>query len=90
MDHESFVLRTPSAVGAVRGTEFGAVLKTGSTGIFVKQGKVSVMNQDAAIQGEVTLADGDGTDVAEGQPPAAPKKWGPARVAELLNATAIP
>ncbi len=90
MEHESFALRTPTAVGAVRGTEFGAVLKPGATGIFVKQGTVSVTNQDTAVQGAVLLRDGDGTDVVPGQPPTAPKQWRPERVAELMTATTIP
>lgn len=89
-EQESFVLRTPTAVGAVRGTEFGAVLKAGSTGMFVKQGKVEVANVDEAIRGAVTLTDGEGTDIAAGQPPAVPKRWGPARVTELMNATTLP
>jgi hypothetical protein len=89
MDQESFVLRTPTAVGAVRGTEFGAVVKLDSTGVFVKQGKVVVSHRDAAIQGDVTLTDGDGTDVGVGQPPTPPKKWGPARVNALMEATEV-
>jgi hypothetical protein len=90
MDQESFVLRTPTAVGAVRGTEFGAVVKLDSAGVFVKQGKVVVTNRDAAVQGEVTLTDGDGTDVGVGQPPTPPKKWGAARINTLMDATTIP
>ncbi len=90
MDQESFILRTPTAVGAVRGSEFGAVVKLDSTGVFVKQGRVVVSHRDSAVPGEVTLADGDGTDVAVGQPPTPPKKWGAARINALMDATTIP
>ncbi|MGQ0809878.1 MAG: FecR family protein [Nitrospiraceae bacterium] len=89
-DRESFVLRTPTATAAVRGTEFGAVLKPESTGVFVKQGRVAVSNQDPTLQGAVTLNDGEGTDVALGQPPTPPKQWGAARVKALMEATDIP
>ena len=91
---ESFVLRTPTIEGAVRGTEFGAVLKQDSTGIFVKHGKVVVRNWDSDVAGEVTLTDGEGTDVDMGGAGivtrTVPTKWGAARVNAWLDATNIP
>lgn len=91
---ESFVLRTPTIEGAVRGTEFGAVLTQDSTGIYVKHGKVIVRNREPDVDGEVTLTDGEGTDVDMGGTGivtrTVPKKWGAARVNAWLDATNIP
>jgi hypothetical protein len=90
---ESFVLRTPTIEGAVRGTEFGAVLKQDSTGIYVKRGKVVVRNREPDAKGEVTLIDGEGTDVGIGGAGivtrTVPTKWGTARVNAWLDATSI-
>jgi hypothetical protein len=91
---ESFVLRTPTIEGAVRGTEFGAVLKQDSTGIYVKRGKVVVRNREPDGEGGVTLTDGEGTDVdmsvAGIVTRTVPQKWGAARVNAWLDATNIP
>lgn len=85
-----FTFRTPTAQATVRGTEFGVSLKPDSAGVFVKQGKVVVTNRDPEVSGEVVLTDAEGTDVAVGEAPTPPKKWGAPRVNALLEATTIP
>ncbi len=87
---DKFVVRTPTAVAAVRGTDWMGEIKADSTGIVVLQGKVGVSNSNQAIPGEVTLTDRMGTDVKVNQAPTAPKEWSEARRNALLKATDLP
>lgn len=87
---DGFVVQTPTAVAAVRGTDWMGEIKADSTGIVVLQGAVGVSNVNPAIPGEVILTDRMGTDVKVDQPPTAPKEWSETRRNALLKATDLP
>ncbi|HEV7256477.1 MAG TPA: FecR family protein [Bosea sp. (in: a-proteobacteria)] len=72
-------LRVRSSYGliAVRGTRFFAGPSNGVFGVFVLRGEVSV----SAAGQEVSLAAGEGTDIARpGAPPTPARGWGDARI----------
>ena len=87
---DAFVIQTPTAVTAVRGTDWMGEIKADSTGIVVLQGKVGVSNVNPGIAGEVILTDLMGTDVKVNQPPTLPKEWSEKRRNALLQATDLP
>jgi len=87
---DTFKVQTPTAIAAVKGTDWMGEVKAGSTGVVVLQGKVGVSNVNPAISGEVILTDLMGTDVAVNQPPTPPKAWGEKRRNALLQATDLP
>jgi hypothetical protein len=87
---DAFKVQTPTAIAAVKGTDWMGEVKAGSTGVAVLQGKVGVSNVNPAIAGEVILTDLMGTDVAVDQPPTPPKEWGEKRRNALLKATDLP
>ena len=87
---DAFVVQTPTAVAAVRGTDWMGEIKEDSTGVVVLQGKVGVSNVNPDVSGEVILTDLMGTDVKANQPPTPPKEWGAKRRNALLNATDLP
>ena len=86
IEHDSqktpdLTLRTPYALLAARGTKFFAGPSNGVFGIFVQSGLVDV----ETFAGKVTLAAGEGTDIAgPGGAPTAPKRWKPPRVRAAL------
>lgn len=78
-DRRGFEVVTPSAVAAVRGTEW-AVRVTGSgTAVFVRDGTVAV----AAGTGTAMLSAGQGIDVTAGGVSGPVEPWAPARIAAL-------
>ncbi len=87
---DAFVVQTPTAVAAVRGTDWMAEIKADSTGVVVLQGKVAVFNVNPDVSGEVILTDRMGTDVRVNQPPTPPKEWSETRRNALLKATDLP
>lgn len=74
-------VRSPSALIAVRGTQFFAGPSNGVFGVFVRDGVVSVR-----AAGRVTLLNaGQGVDIATpGGPATEPRGWGDARIAAAL------
>ncbi len=66
-------LRTPTAVVAVRGTEFAADAAKDSTEVGVFSGQVDVKNADVAVPGEVTLKPDEETSVPAAAAPERPK-----------------
>jgi len=87
---DTFKVQTPTAIAAVKGTDWMGEVKAGSTGVVVLQGRVGVSNVNPDIAGEVLLTDLMGTDVADNQPPTPPKEWGEKRRNALLKATDLP
>jgi ferric-dicitrate binding protein FerR (iron transport regulator) len=72
---------SPFALIAVRGTRFFAGPSNDRFGVFVLRGLVTV----AAAGQQVTLREGEGTDiVAPGTPPTPVKRWAPARISAAL------
>lgn len=86
----SFELRTQTAAVGIRGTRFFADAGQDTTGILLTEGRVAVSNIDPRIPGEVTLAPGEGTDVAANLPPTAPGIWGAGRRSTLEQAATLP
>jgi hypothetical protein len=78
-------VRTPLAVTSVRSTEWTVQHEDDHTAVFCRVGSVAV----AAAGEEVTLAEGDGTDVRGSAPPSAPVQWGEPRVADTLARTTL-
>lgn len=81
---------TPTAVAAIRGTDWMGEVKIESTAIVVLKGKVAISNIRPELRGEVSLTEGMGTTVMINQSPTPPNKWETARVNALLKATALP
>jgi hypothetical protein len=73
---------SPFALIAVRGTRFFAGPSNDRFGVFVARGAVTV----AAAGQQVTLRQGEGTDIASpGLPPTPVKRWGPERVRAAIE-----
>jgi hypothetical protein len=81
------MVESPTAVAAVRGTEFLGEVNDDSAGIAVLRGEVEV--RGAARGGTVRLKPGEGTDVAAGQDPTAPSRWGAPRLERLKSLTTL-
>lgn len=77
-----FEVHTPSAVSAVRGTEYRAAVQdsAGTSSVEVLRGKVNVAGGSKAR----LVAAGFGTQVAQGQPPIEPRELLPAPTLEAL------
>jgi ferric-dicitrate binding protein FerR (iron transport regulator) len=76
-----FVVKTPFAIIAARGTTFWAGPSNDVVGVFVQDGVVTVRNRGGAV----TLGAGQGTDLtAPDVAPTPPKAWGEARIAAAL------
>ena len=76
---------TPSAVAAVRSTEWALRVQGGATAAFAREGAVFVVGDT----GTVRLGAGDGVDVTPGGEVGAVVQWGQARIdlfAQLLGA----
>lgn len=88
---QAIQVRTRSAIASPRGTEWIVERKPGSTGVFVIDGQVAVRGtRDSGTPSDgngVLLDAGEGTDVPDGAPPQPPKRWGPARVDDVLART---
>jgi hypothetical protein len=83
-----FEVETETAAAAVRGTDFVVVSTADNTGVAILDGSVAVRGK--SLPAEVILRQpGDGTDVARGQAPTEPKRWGAARLAAALRAASI-
>jgi ferric-dicitrate binding protein FerR (iron transport regulator) len=77
-----FVVVTPQAVAAVRGTKWAVDVQGGKTAVFVVDGRVGVRRPSAG-QG-VVLDRGEGVDVEPGTSPLTVKRWPAPRVSALL------
>jgi ferric-dicitrate binding protein FerR (iron transport regulator) len=76
-----FILTSPFALLAARGTAFFAGPSKGVFGVFVREGVVIVRTRRHAV----TLRAGEGTDIkAPGRRPSRPKAWGQARIDEAM------
>jgi ferric-dicitrate binding protein FerR (iron transport regulator) len=77
-----FVVVTPQAIAAVRGTVWAVDAARGKTSVFVVEGRVAV--QRPTSDARVVLGPGQGVDVERGAGPLEVKRWGAARAAALL------
>lgn len=69
-------VRTPSAVAAVRSTEWAMRVERGASAVFAREGSVLV----AGGTGSVTLRAGDGVDVAADGAVGPVRRWGQPRI----------
>ena len=76
---ERFEVRTPNAVASVRSTAWTVDVAGDKTSVFVRDGLVAVVAQDAG--GE--LGPGNGIDITSGGGPAPVKTWGAKRVVAM-------
>jgi hypothetical protein len=85
---DRFEVMTDTAVASVRSTHWIVDAKPDTTGVFVQEGRVAVTSLD--VPASVILDPGFGTDVARGAAPTTPKRWGQARIDDVLARTALP
>jgi hypothetical protein len=85
----SFEVSTPTAIAAIRGTDFMGEVKPDSTTIVVSEGAVVISNIRSTFRGIATLLEGTGTTVTANQPPSAPTRWSESRIEALRRATAL-
>lgn len=79
-----FTVTTPTAVAAVRGTDWMIEADdANTTAVFVFTGTVTV-RAAGRPDDQVVLTEGGGTDVAAGAAPTAPMLWGQARIDRFL------
>lgn len=77
-----FVVDTPQAIAAVRGTKWAVDVSSGKTAVFVVRGAVSVRRQ--AAPAAVVLRPGEGVDVDESTSALVVKRWPQPRVNALM------
>ena len=85
----AFEVTTPTAVAAIRGTDFMGEVKPDSTAMVVLEGTVVISNVRATFRGIAALLEGTGTTVTRDQPPTAPTRWSASRIEALQRATAL-
>jgi len=81
---------TPTAIAAVRGTEYIAEVTAGATAVLVVEGAVAVSNLRPDVRGTVVLQAGQGTTVRADRAPQPPARWGDARRRAVEEATRLP
>ncbi|UCI06481.1 FecR domain-containing protein [Mesorhizobium sp. B1-1-8] len=77
-----FVVVTPQAIAAVRGTKWAIDAGQGKTSVFVIRGRVAV--QRPVSSAGVVLAPGEGVDVERGTGALTVKRWPAKRVSALM------
>jgi ferric-dicitrate binding protein FerR (iron transport regulator) len=77
-----FVVVTPQAIAAVRGTKWAVDVQGGKTSVFVVDGRVGVQRPSSSAG--VLLGPGEGVDVERGTTPLTVKRWPAARVSALM------
>lgn len=78
-----FVVVTPQAIAAVRGTKWAVDVQGRKTSVFVVEGRVSVQRPGSSAN--VLLGPGEGVDVERGTSPLTVKRWPAARVSALMT-----
>jgi hypothetical protein len=74
-------VRTPSAVAAVRSTEWAMRVQRGASEVFTREGTVSVTARDTSVQ----LGTGDGVDVTDAGELRPVVRWRPPRIAQFVE-----
>ena len=77
-----FVVVTPQAIAAVRGTKWAVDAQSGKTSVLVVDGRVAVQRPSSSAG--VLLGPGEGVDVERGTTPLTVKRWPAARVSALM------
>jgi ferric-dicitrate binding protein FerR (iron transport regulator) len=79
-----FIVVTPQAIAAVRGTRWAIDVGQGKTSVLVLRGRVSVRHPQPRAPAGVVLGPGQGVDVDSGTSALEVKQWGAPRVAALM------
>lgn len=82
---DRFAVTTRTAIASVRSTVWIVDAAAETTGVFVIEGRVRVASRSG--KGQVDVSAGQGTDVAAGAAPTAPKPWANARVEAVTART---
>ena len=85
---DGFVVRTRAAIASVRSTDWVSEAREDRSSVFVVSGSVEVTG--VADGTRVLLSQDEGTDVKIGGAPTPPKRWGSARVDDVLSRTRLP
>jgi len=75
-DGDGVQVRTPSAVAAVRSTQWAMQVEDGASAVFARDGAVFVQGDDATVR----LGPGDGVDVSASGAVGPVVRWGQARI----------
>jgi hypothetical protein len=89
LPQSTFEVTTPTAIAAVRGTDFMGEVSPETTSFVVLEGAVALFSARTIFRGIATLSEGLGSTISRDQPPSTPTKWGEARVEALRRATTI-
>jgi ferric-dicitrate binding protein FerR (iron transport regulator) len=81
---KDFQILTPLAIAAVRGTKWAVEVTSKRTSVLSLEGAVGVRTRRVGEDQYVTLTDGEGADISEGDTFVIKKPWGQARVKALL------
>ena len=81
---------TPTAIAAVRGTEYIVEVTPDATAVLVVEGTVAVSNWRPDVRGTVILRPGQGTTVRTDRAPQPPAQWGEPRRRSIDERTRLP
>jgi hypothetical protein len=70
---DSLLVRTPTAIAGVRGTEFGIIATNSETRIIVFDGEVETANSDSAIIKSFMVREGEEVSILKDSPPTEPR-----------------
>jgi hypothetical protein len=86
----TFEVTTPTAIAAIRGTDFMGEVTPELSSFVVLEGFVALFSVRTIFRGIVALTDGLGSSVSRDQPPSAPAQWRETRIEALRRATTVP
>lgn len=88
-DDSKFEVETPTAVAAVRGTDFFSVIKKLplESEVLVIKGKVAVKNIDPSVMEEILLTPGKASKIGKGRPPLKARPFTNKQIRQLIKET---
>jgi hypothetical protein len=89
LPQSTFEVTTPTAIAAVRGTDFMGEVSPETASFLVLEGSVALFSARTIFRGIATLSAGLGSTISRDQSPSTPTKWGEARIEALRRATTI-
>jgi ferric-dicitrate binding protein FerR (iron transport regulator) len=70
---DSLLVRTPSAIAGVRGTDFGIIATNSETKVIVYEGEVETANSDSNIIKSFMVREGEEVSILKDSPPTEPR-----------------
>jgi hypothetical protein len=89
LPQSAFEVTTPTAIAAIRGTDFMGEVTPETSSFVVLEGSVALFSIRTILHGIVALTEGLGSTISRDQLPSTPNKWGEARIEALRRATTI-